>query len=152
MNHGRPSKKQQIDIQNKIENYFLDGYSARKTSKLVDVNVKTAQEHYGKLLVKYKNVVQSEPGFEKRVLEDRIKTVLLLENRIDELLLLSNNYQTKLENLQLTNKTFKIYKFLSDAIIRINSDLVNIRAMMSNNALIPSESELFSMQKEALSN
>ena len=108
MNHGRPSKKQQIDIQNKIENYFLDGFSARKISKLVDVNVKTAQEHYGKLLVKYKNVVQSEPGFEKRVLEDRIKTVLLLENRIDELLLLSNKYHTELENLKLTSAHHKM--------------------------------------------
>ena len=152
MNRGRPSVKLQIDIQNKIEDCFFHGYSARKTSKLLDIDKKTAQNYFKKISSIYKNIVQSDSNFENRVQESRVDTAISLENRFDELLSLSDKYHTKLDNLDLTDETFKIYKFLSNEIIRINSDLVNIQVLKTNFALTPSTSEFAAIQGDALSN
>lgn len=152
MNHGRPSKKLQIDMQNKIEDCFLHGYSARQTSKLLDIDKKTAQNYFKKISNSYKNIVQSDSNFENRVQESRIYTAISLENRFDELLSLSDKYQAELGNLDLTDETFKIYKFLSNEIIRINSVLVNIQVIKTNFALTPSTSEFAAIQGDALSN
>jgi hypothetical protein len=144
MNHGRPSKKLQIEIQNKIEPYFYIGYSARKTSEILHMDKKTVQKYFNNTLSAYKHSVQSDS--EKRAEEERVKVTIFLENRSDELLLLLHNCNSKLNKIKLTNDTFKIYKFLVDAILRISSHLVDIQAMKTNNALTLSEAELISNQ------
>lgn len=144
MNHGRPSKKLQVEIQNKIEPYFYNGYSARKTSELLDIDKKTVQKYFNIILSAYKNSVQSDS--EKRAEDERAKVMIFLENRSDELLILLNKCNSELKKITLDDKTFKIYKFLFDATLRINLNLVNIQAMKMNTALTLSEAELISTQ------
>lgn len=144
MNHGRPSKKLQVEIQNKIESYFYNGYSARKTSKILHLDKKTVQKYFEKTLSNYKSVFQSDS--EKRAEDERAKVMIFLENRSDELLILLNKCNSELKTIKLDDKTFKIYKFLFDATLKINLNLVNIQAMKMNTALTLSEAELISTQ------
>ena len=152
MNRGRPSVKLQIEIQNKIENCFFKGYSAHNTSEQLDLDPKTVQKYFNKFLDDYTNIFQSKSDSEKQAMEYKIKTEIFLENLSDNLLSLLNKNQTQLNNLKLTNKTFKIYKFLSDSILKITSTLADIQILRTNNHLYLSEGELRSIQQKVLSN
>jgi hypothetical protein len=151
MNHGRPSKKLQLEIEDKLKDYFYHGYSARFASKKLDIDPKTAQNYFNKFITTYKNIVKSDSDFEKRAKEYKIKTEMFLEKRSDELLLLLDKYNEKLDGIELIDKNLKIYKFLSDSIIKINSTLINNRVLMSDNYLTLTQGELIPKQ-EVLSN
>lgn len=146
MEPGRPTVKQQIEIKNKMREYFFKGFSARITSKLLGVNEKTTQKYFNDFLDYYKISTQSNVDFEKRVQEDRIKVAMFLENKSDALLLLLDESNIQLKNISLTNKNFKIYKFLTDTILRINKFLMDIQAMKTNSALTLSDAEILSKQ------
>lgn len=146
MDHGRPSSHVQKNIQIKMQDYFFKGYSARKTSELLKLNRKTTQKYFKKLSEDYRNVVHSDPDFEKRVQENRMMAEITLENVSDELLLLLAKYKPMLENLPLTNKTLNLHKFLSSIIIQTNSKLVDVQVLKTNNALTLSEAEILSKQ------
>lgn len=146
MEPGRPSVKQQIEIKNKIREYFFKGFSARLTSALLGVNEKTTQKYFNGFLDDYKNSFQSNVDLEKRVQEDRIKVAIFLENISDVLLLLLDKYNIQLKNIPLTNKNFQIFKFLTNTILRINKFLVDNQAMKTNSALTLSDAEILSKQ------
>lgn len=146
MEPGRPTVKQQIEIKNKMREYFFKGFSARRTSQLLSVNEKTTQKYFNDFLDYYKISTQSNVDFEKRVQEDRIKVAMFLENKSDALLLLLDESNIQLKNISLTNKNFKIYKFLTDTILRINKFLMDIQAMKTNSALTLSDAEILSKQ------
>lgn len=146
MEPGRPTVKQQIEIKNKMREYFFKGFSARRTSELLGVNEKTTQKYFNDFLDYYKISTQSNVDFEKRVQEDRIKVAMFLENKSDALLLLLDESNIQLKNISLTNKNFKIYKFLTDTILRINKFLMDIQAMKTNSALTLSDAEILSKQ------
>lgn len=146
MEPGRPTVKQQIEIKNKMREYFFKGFSARMTSQLLSVNEKTTQKYFNDFLDYYKISTQSNVDFEKRVQEDRIKVAMFLENISDALLLLLDESNIQLKNISLTNKNFKIYKFLTNTILRINKFLMDIQAMKTNSALTLSDAEILSKQ------
>lgn len=146
MEPGRPTVKQQIEIKNKMREYFFKGFSARRTSQLLSVNEKTTQKYFNDFLDYYKNSSQFNVDLEKRVQEDRIKVAMFLENISDALLLLLDESNIQLKNISLTNKNFKIYKFLTDTILRINKFLMDIQAMKTNSALTLSDAEILSKQ------
>lgn len=148
MNHGRPSKKLQIEIEDKLKDYFYNGYSARHASKILDIDPKTAQNYFNKFLNVHKNIIKSDVDSEKRAKEYKIKTEMFLEKRSDTLLSLSDKYLEKLDNMDLSNENLKIYKFLSDSIIKINSTLISNRVLMSNNYLTLTAGELIPKPEE----
>ncbi len=114
----------------------------------MDIDPKTAQNYYNKFLNASKNFVKSESDYGKRAEKYKIKTEMFLEKRSDALLSLSDKYREKLDNMDLTNENLKIYKFLSDSIIKINSNLTTNRVLMSNNYLTLTAGELIPKPEE----
>ena len=135
-----------------MQDCFFKGYSARHTSKLLDLDPKTVQKYFNKFLDDYKNTIHSESDNTKRAINYKIKTEIFLEERSDELLLLSDKLRPKLKSMKLTDKTFKNYKFLFDSILKINSNLANIQVLKANSYLTLSEAEFYSKPSGEFSN
>jgi len=78
--NGRPSKKEQLDIQEKLKHYFEKGVSATTTSQLTGLNIKTVCKYFEDWMGQIKKINDVE--FLERVKIERERYIGVLDHQL----------------------------------------------------------------------
>jgi len=78
--NGRPSKKEQLEIEKILQQYYVNSISAYITSKKTGFNIKTVNKYFNEW---YKEGAQLEtPNFIQKCKEEKARVLMSLENQI----------------------------------------------------------------------
>ena|SRR5437899_1481381 len=101
-NRGRPSKTEQIQIQNLLRPYFERNISATSTANSTDINIKTVCAYFNE----WTNEVISSKSEESRIRwrQERERTVLSYECLISQEYLGLEEINTKIKKLEEDGK------------------------------------------------
>jgi len=78
--NGRPSKKEQLEIQATLKKYFEKGISATTASQLTGFNVKTVCKYFEDWYTQIKEIVDMD--FLRRVKIERERYITVLDNQL----------------------------------------------------------------------
>ena len=78
--NGRPSKKEQLEIQSTLKKYFEKGISATTTSQITGFNVKTVCKYFDDWNSQIKEI--DDVGFLNRVKIERERYIMVLDNQL----------------------------------------------------------------------
>lgn len=77
---GRPTKKEQIDIEQKLREYFEKGISATTTSQLTKLNIKTVCKYFDNWTQQIRKINDVE--FLKRIKTERENYLMVLDRQL----------------------------------------------------------------------
>ena len=77
---GRPTKKEQIDIEQKLREYFEKGISATTTSQLTKLNIKTVCKYFDNWARQIRKINDVE--FLKRIKTERENYLMVLDRQL----------------------------------------------------------------------
>ncbi len=89
--NGRPSKKEQLDLQKTLREYYEKGISATTTANLTGINVKTVCKYFNEWHRQINEIERSK--FQDRVLEARSQHLIVFDNQLDYLYKLQDRMQ-----------------------------------------------------------
>ena len=77
---GRPSQKQQLEIQESLRKFFEKGISATSTSQLTGINIKTVCKYFEEWVEQIKEI--NDTDFLKRVKLEREHYLAVLDQQL----------------------------------------------------------------------
>ena len=77
---GRPTRKGQLELQDKLRPYFEKGISAFVTTRETGINIKTVNKYFGKWFDEIKNLQQQD--FIERTKIEKERAILAIDNQL----------------------------------------------------------------------
>ena len=128
--NGRPSKKDQIEIERDLRYYFLKSYSATLTSQRTGYNKKTILKYFNKWKKEILEVEDRE--FLKYCKEENKRFLLTMENETEDLyqdqkeVELSIKAARKKEDLKSLDRFYRHKLSIKDRIFQLISNRINL--------------------------
>ncbi|HEU5221710.1 MAG TPA: hypothetical protein VFU58_06580 [Candidatus Nitrosotalea sp.] len=120
---GRPTKKEEISLEDKLAKCFGDGLSAPAAARIVGVDRKTAYNHYDEIVKQHKEKT-FEDLFERQE-NDRVQMIAALDKDLEEVSELLN--QIRSDKKLYLDKRKSIPKYLFDQEIDVMKYRSNIK-------------------------
>ena len=120
---GRPSKKEEISLEDKLAKCFGDGLSAPAAARIVGVDRKTAYSHYDEIVKQHKEKT-FEDLFERQE-NDRTQMIAAFDKDLEEISELLN--QIRNDKKWYLDKRKPIPKYLFDQEIDVMKYRSNIK-------------------------
>jgi len=146
--NGRPSRKEQLEIERILKPYFENSISASVTAKKTGFNIKTVNKHFHDW---YKEIAESETSdFLQKCKEEKARALMTLENQICTLDEDKKDIQ-ELINASIKTGTFayleKFYK-IKLKIIENMGKFVSARINLVNSATVDVVIEMNKKEEE----
>ncbi len=128
---GRPTQKQQIEIQETLREYFEKGVSATVTSHITGINIKTVCKYFEEWSIQIKNIndidflnrIKLERERYLSVLDQQLLKLYQIQSEVEE----NNSFHYYKERMNLVNMICQImskkYGLLSENPEQLTNDI-----------------------------